>query len=74
MTYVALASVATVALTVLAFTGLLLKQERRHSRRVDNLLDRLAHAHGKTWTPPPADNGDESAPVIDSYDPFQTPV
>ena len=33
----------------------LVPQQRSHARREDALLDRLLHATGKTWTPPPAD-------------------
>lgn len=53
LTYVALAAVVALAVSVLAFTGLLLKMERRHTRHIDVLLDRLAHAYGRTWTPAP---------------------
>jgi hypothetical protein len=55
--YVALANALALTLAIIGYSGLLLRMERRHGRRVDTLLDRLAHATGHTWTPPPADNG-----------------
>lgn len=75
MIYVALTLAAGIVVQTLAFTGLLLKQERRHSRRVDTLLDRLAHAAGRTWMPPPTDGTEQTADMVAAtmYDPFQEP-
>lgn len=74
MTAVAVALAAALVVQTLAYGGLLLRQERRHSRRIDNLLDRLAHAHGRTWMPAPADNGEQEEQLTYSgYDPSQDP-
>lgn len=39
------------------------RESRRHSEVIANLLDRLMHATGQTWTPPPRPVADEE--VID---------
>lgn len=62
MTYAAVA-VAALALLVAALEGVLLwlsfvgreKDRRGHDRRVDDLLNRLAHASKNPWLPAPAD-------------------
>jgi hypothetical protein len=41
--------------------------QRTHDRRVDTLLDRLAHAKGREWMPPPADLGPEPEPEEPVY-------
>ena len=61
------AVVAFVALSAQAimFARTIASMGRRHDRHVDQLLDRLAHAHGRTWTPPPADPvSDELAAIV----------
>lgn len=76
MTSLSLA-LAVAVLEALALVGMaraILNLERRNARRVDGLLDRIAHMSGKTWTPPPSDNGEpDLQPVVDSYDPFHEP-
>lgn len=53
MTYVALAELGALVLTILAFAGLIRAQQRAHARREDLLVNQLLHAVGKTWTPSP---------------------
>lgn len=55
------------AVTAVAFACVLAQvlrnhasEKRSHARREDALLDRLLHATGKTWTPPPS----EASPII----------
>lgn len=55
MTIVALALVAVLAVTVVAFVGLLRSERRAHARERDLLLNQLLHAIGKPWQPAPAD-------------------
>lgn len=50
------------AVTAVAFASVLAQvlrnhaaEKRSHARREDALLDRLLHATGKTWTPPPSE-------------------
>lgn len=69
-----LGQVAIMGLTCYGLIRLHTNQQRRHSRHEDMLLDRLAHATGRTWTPPPADTGDQDLePVYSGYDPFHEP-
>jgi len=65
----ALAITAGVAIAALAFAlyaqgRQMVALARQHDRRVDLLLDRLAHAEGRTWTPPPAAL-ELAAPAVD---------
>lgn len=60
MTYVALAELGALVLTVIAFAGLLRAQQRAHARREDLLVNQLLHAVGKPWQPAPdAENQQE---------------
>lgn len=62
MIYVALTEAVALVVLVFAYGGLILNLERRHGRRVDSMLDKVLHLSGRTWTPPPADNGQEELP------------
>lgn len=56
MLYVALAELAVLAITVLAFAGLLRSKERECSRREALMVDKMLNLAGKPWTPAPADS------------------
>lgn len=49
--------------------------QRLHDRRVDTLLDRLAHAEGRPWMPAPVEDGqpEEQADVTYMFAPEQEP-
>lgn len=53
MTYLALAELGVLLVTISAFAGLLRAQQRAHARREDLLLNQLLHAVGKPWQPAP---------------------
>lgn len=53
MTYVALLLAGVLLGTIACFVRLLAAQARQHGRERGALLDRLMHATGNTWTPPP---------------------
>jgi hypothetical protein len=55
MILVTLTLAVALVVVVVAFGGLLLNLERRHWREMSNMHDRLAHAHGRTWTPAPVE-------------------
>jgi hypothetical protein len=55
VTFVCLALVGLLAITITAFTGLLRSRERAHARREDLILNQLLHAVGRPWTPAPAE-------------------
>lgn len=74
----ALLTVSVIGLLVLStqLVRTIRSMQRTHDRRVDDLLNRLAHAKGREWVPPPADeepavaNGRELVLV----DPDQEPI
>lgn len=41
--------------TVLSFTGIIVKLNRQSDRREDALIDRIMHLANRTWTPPPSE-------------------
>jgi hypothetical protein len=55
MIYIALLEGVALAATALSFLALLRSLIRQQARERANLLDRIMHLSGKTWTPPPAD-------------------
>lgn len=55
MTYVCLALLAVLVVTILAFTSLLRSRDRAHARREDLLVNQLLHAAGRAWQPAPAE-------------------
>lgn len=56
MTYVALALVGLLVVTVVGFANLLRAQQRAHTRERDLLLNQLLNTVGKPWLPAPADD------------------
>jgi len=54
MIYVALAALLVALVSVYASLSVIRAISRAHDRRVDVLLDRLAHASHNPWTPAPA--------------------
>ncbi len=62
MLYVALALAAVLAVTVLAFAGLLRSQSRGHARREDLLVNQLCALAGRPWSTPPAQEAASFAP------------
>ena len=75
MTYVAVAALVVLALTNLAWAGLVRSLIRQHARERDLLLNQLMHLAGRTWAPPPAlELVPEPDPEPEEYvDPMQRP-
>lgn len=67
MVYVALAEAIVLLAVTSIFAGLLRSAIRSSARREDLLLDKLLHAVGQPWTPPPADEY-EPPPLVDRID------
>lgn len=55
MTFVAVALAVGWAVSVSALAGLMRGMTRAGDRREDAILNKLLHATGHTWEPPPAD-------------------
>lgn len=55
MTYVCLALIAALVVTVVALAGLIRSQQRAATRERDLLLNQLMHLAGRSWQPAPAD-------------------
>lgn len=54
MIWVALGSTAVLAVTVVAFCGLLRSLSRQQARERDLLLNQLLNLAGRPWQPPPS--------------------
>lgn len=55
MIYVALVQAVALVALVSLWGDMARRTARTHERRVDLLLDRLAHAEGRSWQPAPAE-------------------
>ena len=64
MELIAVVAVVGMAVACVSAVRAVLSLERRHARHVDTLLDRLAHANGRTWTPPPVEDTNHEGPPV----------
>lgn len=65
MTAVALAAIAALAITTVAWAGVGRWLIRQAARERELLLNQIMHLSGKTWTPPPAETWEQPTEVLD---------